>query len=100
MKMPDTEMKDEKELLMVLQSHAQKIQRIADFLRARKSTGLLSLRKQSVSHQVPKAGDLKYRNERLDISDLNDIIEINVPERTCTAEAGVTFVDLVAATLP
>jgi hypothetical protein len=48
---------------------------------------------------VPKAGDLKYSDERIDISDLNAIIEIDPERRICVAEAGVTFAHLVAATL-
>jgi FAD/FMN-containing dehydrogenase len=57
------------------------------------------LRKKGVSHQVPKARDLRHRDAKIDISDLDEILEIDPVRRTCTAEAGVTFVDLVAATL-
>jgi FAD/FMN-containing dehydrogenase len=53
-----------------------------------------------VSHVVPKEHDLKYSDETIDISDLNTILEIDTAGRTCVAESGVTFVDLVAATLP
>lgn len=60
----------------------------------------MSLKKRAVSHQVPKAGDLKYSDERIDISDIDAILEIDVQRRLCVAEAGVTFADLVAATLP
>lgn len=80
-------------------SHAQKVERIADFLRSRPNTEPLSLHKQSVSHQVPKADDLRRKNEQLDISALNEILEIDPRGKTCTAEAGVTFVELISATL-
>jgi FAD/FMN-containing dehydrogenase len=58
------------------------------------------LKKRAVSHQVPKAGDLKYSDERIDISSLDAILEIDPQRRLCVAEPGVTFADLVAATLP
>ncbi len=81
------------------QAHALKVSRIATQLRQRNSTRPLSFRKRAVSHQVPKARDPKYTDERLDISDLDAILSIDPENRICVAEAGVTFVDLVAATL-
>ena len=79
--------------------HAVRVARIAEQLRRRQSTLPLSLRKKSVSHQVPKRGDAKYSDERVDISDLDEILSIDPVSRTCVAESGVTFVDLVTATL-
>jgi hypothetical protein len=80
-------------------AHERKIERIASALRLRTSDRPLSLKKKVVSHQVPKAGDLKYSDERIDISDLNDIIEIDPQRRVCVAESGVTLAQLVATTL-
>src|SRR5207248_10767519 len=51
------------------------------------------------SHQVPKSGDLRRRDDKIDISDLDEILSIDPVARTCVAEAGVRFVDLVQATL-
>jgi FAD/FMN-containing dehydrogenase len=79
--------------------HELRVARIAEQLRTRRSTAPLSLLKKAVSHQVPKRGDAKYVDERLDISDLDEILSIDRERRTCVAESGVTFVDLVAATL-
>ncbi|MGE5183065.1 MAG: FAD-binding oxidoreductase [Acidobacteriota bacterium] len=79
--------------------HARKVARIAAALRAHDRSRPLSLRKKGVSHQVPKAKDLRHKDDKLDISDLDEILAIDPVARTCTAEAGVTFVDLVAATL-
>ncbi len=79
--------------------HAQKVARISRQLAERQSTRPLVLKKRAVSHSVPKARDLKYSDEKLDISDLNEILELDVAKRTCVAESGVTFVDLVAATM-
>jgi FAD/FMN-containing dehydrogenase len=82
-----------------IRRHERKVARIAEQLRRRRSTAPLSLRKKAVSHQVPKRGDAKYVDEQLDISDLDEILAIDPAARTCVAESGVTFVDLVAATL-
>ncbi len=79
--------------------HAHKVERIARALRARTSDRPVSLRKRAVAHQVPKLGDLRQQDEKIDVSDLDAILEIDPVARVCVAEAGVTFVDLVRATL-
>src|SRR4051795_6361626 len=79
--------------------HARKVARIAGQLRERPPGRPLSLRKRSVSHQVPKRGDRKYTDERIDVSALDAILDIDPGRAICVAEPGVTFVDLVAATL-
>ena len=85
---------------VTLEQHNADVARIARELRDRKSKRPLSLRKKVTSHQVPKPGDRKYSDDKIDVSCLNRILEINMEERTCTAEPGVTFIDLVQATLP
>lgn len=80
-------------------THEQKVARITKQLKERKSTAPISLKKKAVSHEVPKPGDKRYLDEKLDISDLNEIISIDAEKRVCIAEPGVTFVDLVRATL-
>lgn len=82
------------------EAHAQKVDRVARQLRERTSTAPLSLKKRATSHQVPKPKDRKWTDEKIDVSDLDQVLEIDVAGRTCTAEPGVTFVDLVAHTLP
>jgi FAD/FMN-containing dehydrogenase len=79
--------------------HAAKIARIATQLRAHPPTRPVSLRKSAPPHQVPKAGDLRRTDSKIDISDLTAIIDIDPVAMTCTAESGVMFEDLVAATL-
>jgi FAD/FMN-containing dehydrogenase len=79
--------------------HLAKVQRIARQLRERTSDAPVSLRKRAVSHQVPKAGDLRRGDDKIDITDLNTIIDIDPVNRICVAEPGVTYEDLVAATL-
>ncbi len=80
-------------------THEQKIARIAAQLKNRKSTRPISLKKKSVSHEVPKPEDKRHLDEKLDVSDLNEILEIDAEKRFCIAEPGVTFVDLVRATM-
>jgi hypothetical protein len=79
--------------------HAAKVQRIARDLARHDARRPLSLKKKAVSHQVPKRGDVRLRDDKLDVSDLDEILSIDPVARTCTAESGVTFVDLVRATL-
>ncbi len=80
--------------------HQEKINRIARQLQERTSTTPLTLKKKAVSHQVPRPHDKKYTDEKLDISDLDQIIAIDLEQRICIAEPGVTFSEVVKATLP
>ena len=80
--------------------HLRKVARIVEQLRARKSTAPLSRQKRVVSHQVPKVHDKKYTDEKIDVRDLDEVIEIDPERRLCIAEPGVPFCRLVDATLP
>lgn len=80
--------------------HAEKRARIVRQLQHHTSGKPLSLRKKAVSHQVPKANDLRRHDDKIDVSDLTEVLSIDPVKRICVAESGVTFVDLVAATLP
>jgi hypothetical protein len=79
--------------------HAKKVQRIAAQLRAHDGKKPVSLRKKAPPHQVPKGGDLRRRDAKIDVSDLTTIIDIDPVKRVCIAESGVMFCDLVEATL-
>ena len=79
--------------------HEQKVARIVEQLKNRKSLKPVSLKKKSVSHKVPDPLDKSHLDEKIDISDLNKIIEIDSEKQVCIAEPGITFVDLVEATL-
>lgn len=80
-------------------THEEKVARIAKILKERSSTTPVSFKKKAVSHQVPKPEDMRYDDEKIDLTDLNEILKIDEGARTCTAEPGVTFVDLVRETL-
>jgi FAD/FMN-containing dehydrogenase len=77
--------------------HALKVKRIAAQLEHRKPGGLLAIRKRAVSHLVPKRS--RPEDETIDTSDLDRILAIDPDRRICTAEPGVTFSDLVRATM-
>jgi FAD/FMN-containing dehydrogenase len=80
-------------------THAAKVKRIARELREWRGTQPVSLKKKAPPHQVPKGGDLRRRDEKIDISELDQILLIDPKRRICVAEPGVTFIDLVNATL-
>src|SRR4051812_620298 len=79
--------------------HAAKVARIVDQLRRHTGSRPLSLRKKAVAHQVPKRGDLRRHDDKIDLADLTEILLIDPVERVCVAESGVTFGELVDATL-
>ena len=79
--------------------HKKKIARITAQIRGHKTGKPLSLKKAGVSHQVPKSGDLRHADPKIDASDLTEILWIDPESRTCVAESGVTYVDLVAAAM-
>ena len=80
-------------------SHEEKVGRVSRHLKERKSLEPIALKKKAVSHEVPKPYDKKYSDEKLDISDFNDILSVDPEQRICVAEPGVSFSDLVAETL-
>ncbi len=80
--------------------HTQKVARVAEQLRKRRSTAPLSRQKRVVSHQVPKVHDKKYADEKINLLDFDEVIEIDPQRRICIAEPGVPFCKLVEKTLP
>ena len=54
--------------------HAAKVARVVDQLRAYGGPGPVSLRKRAVAHQVPKRGDLKYSDAKIDVSALLTVL--------------------------
>ena len=79
-------------------THEEKIKRISNQLKNYRSDKPISLKKKSVSHQVPKVNDKKYSDNKIDISDLNKILFVDAEKKICVAEPGVTFADLVRET--
>lgn len=80
--------------------HAEKVARVSEQLRRRKSRAPLSRQKRVVSHQVPKVRDKKHTDETINLRDFDQIIEIDPDRRICIAEPGVPFCRIVDQTLP
>lgn len=82
-----------------MQSHQEKIQAIAAEIKAVPAGAAYSLKKRVVSHTVPNTGGVRTGG-RIDVSTLNEILEIDARNKICVAEPGITFSELVRATLP
>jgi FAD/FMN-containing dehydrogenase len=80
-------------------AHDRKVERIVRQLREHRGPRPVSLHKRAVSHVVPRQNDPRRRDGKIDISDLDQLLEIDPERRICVAEPGVTFVDLVTETL-
>ncbi len=80
--------------------HAAKVEAIARQLRRRKGSGPASFKKKSPPHSVPKRFDARRRDEKVDLGDLDQLLDIDTVGLTCTAEPAVTFDAVVRATLP
>jgi len=80
-------------------NHEKKIKRISHQLKNRKSNTPVSLKKKAPPHQVPKPQDKRLDDEKIDVSDFNQILHIDPIKKICIAEPGVTFTDLVKETL-
>ena len=79
--------------------HEIKVARIVNQLKQREKTTYLKLHKKTVSHMVPKPSNKTYDDERLDISDFDDIISVDPYKMICVAEPGVTFEKLIKETM-
>ncbi|TFG61110.1 MAG: FAD-binding oxidoreductase [Spirochaetales bacterium] len=82
-----------------MKRHEEKVSRIAAALQKHPAGVPLSLKKKAVSHEVPKPGDRRRFDVKIDISDLNDILQIDPENRICVAEPGVTFARAVRETM-
>ncbi len=65
--------------------------RVSERLRRRKSTAPLSAQKGAVSHQVRAVPDEKYADEKIDMLDFDEVIEIDPERRICIVEQGVSY---------
>jgi FAD/FMN-containing dehydrogenase len=82
-------------------AHEAKVALIASEVEAlAASTEPVHIAKGGVHHVVPVPSDTRFRSKPLDVSSLSEILEIDEDRRVCIAEAGVTFADLLRATLP
>jgi FAD/FMN-containing dehydrogenase len=83
----------------VSSAHDRRVARVADQIRALDGSSA-HVAKGGVHHVVPLPGrDARFSGQRVDASELRNIIEIDATQRRCVAEPGVAFEDLVRATL-
>ena len=81
-------------------THQARVQAVADAIRARVGRGEpVHISKGGVHHVVPLPGDRRFGGGKIDISSLRQILAIDPVARTATVEPGVTFAELVPATL-
>ena len=83
--------------------HEQKVlavaQSISEHASSCRSGEFFSLKKAAVSHTIPQPGDPKYRDTKINVVDLSEILDIDPGGKSCVAEPGVTFEALVKETL-
>ena len=81
--------------------HQQKVQQIASLIADQVARGqkVHITRSGQIHHVVPLVDDPRFRDRPVDISGLNQILEIDPDARRCVVEPGVSFAQLAAATL-
>ena len=85
---------------MTRTSHAAKVDRIAARVASLSAGGdPIHIAKGGVHHVVPVPSDSRFRSRPLDVSSLTEILEVDTTNQICVAEAGVTFSQLLEATL-
>ncbi len=82
-------------------NHDEKVQRIARAIAelAQRRTPV-RFRRSGVSHVVPNPFRKARPGGEVDVSDLKEILHIDVEKRLCVAEPGVTFREIVQRTIP
>src|SRR5688572_25930042 len=81
-------------------NHRELVEKIAAQVRERVGRGEpVHMHKGGVHHFVPLPGDKRFGGGAIDISSLNRVLEIDPVAQRCVAEPGVTFAELVEATL-
>ena len=81
-------------------SHEAKVEAVCAQVRAAASLQQpVHIHKGGVHHFVPQPGDARFTGRAVDVSALNAVLDIDVEARTCTAEPGATFAEVVRRTL-
>src|SRR5438094_722839 len=85
-----------------MNEHDERVHAVAEQTRAlAASRQPAHIDKGGVHHVVPlAAGDGRFAGRRVDVSALRHVLEVDTERRRCVAEPGVTFRDLLNATLP
>ncbi len=81
--------------------HERKVAAVTAQVRAARLQGIPYRKaKKALSHFVPNSHGPEEKVPRIDLTRFNDILLVDPDSHTCIAEPGVTFSDLVRATLP
>lgn len=81
-------------------AHDRKVEAVCEQLRQAAARGEpVHIAKGGVHHFVPLPGDARFRGTPLDVSALNEILEIDAERKLCVAEPGATFAQVARATL-
>src|SRR5688500_7150776 len=81
-------------------SHDARVEAVCEQVRAAASLQRpVHIHKGGVHHFVPQPGDARFTGRAVDVSALNTVLDIDVEARTCTAEPGATFAEVVRRTL-
>lgn len=81
-------------------THEEKVRAIAEQVRARAQAGAPGhIAKGGVPHVVPLPGDTRRKGRPIDISNLDQVLDIDPVRRRCVVEAGVAFERLVPRTM-
>jgi FAD/FMN-containing dehydrogenase len=80
--------------------HDRKVEAVRAQVRALADRGQpVHIQKGGVHHFVPVSGDTRFGGRAVDVSALDQVLEVDVRGRTCTAEPGATFADVARRTL-
>ena len=86
---------------VTLPNHDERVEALVQQVRELAVTGQTAhIDKGGVHHLVPRPDDARFCSRKLDTSALCHVLEIDPEGRRCVAEPGVSFRDLVRATLP
>ncbi len=81
-------------------SHAERVDAVCAQMSANTSPPTrVHVHTGGVHHFVPRPGDARFAGAAVDVSALREVLEVDVEARTCTAEPGATFADVVRRTL-
>jgi len=84
----------------VASSHEAKVEAVCAQVRTAASLQQpVHIHKGGVHHFVPQPGEARFTGHAVDVSALDAVLDIDVEARTCTAEPGATFAEVVRRTL-
>src|SRR5512134_2341410 len=85
----------------VFPEHDARVREIAARVKELAGRGeTVHIAKGGVHHVVPLPGDRRFQSKKIDVSSLRHVLAVDAAARVAVAEPGVTFAEILAATLP